>query len=119
MKRISVVVAVVSATLLIAPNTAQAQDVGKVKIAVEGMVCTGCEAMLKSALRELDGVETVTASLKDGMAEITLKDRKLVNIADLRKAVVETKMLTPKEITISGDIDGRLVGSPKKKVDKK
>lgn len=119
MKRIFVVVAIVSATLLIALNTAQAQDARKVKIAVEGMVCTGCEKMLKTALQEMEGVETATADLKTGQAQITLKEGKSVDLAALRKAVLETGMLTPKEITISGAIDGRLVGSPKKKSDKK
>ena len=37
---------------------------------VSGMTCSGCEAAVKMAARRIDGVTSVTASAKSGIAEI-------------------------------------------------
>ncbi len=39
---------------------------------IEGMMCPHCEAHTKKALEELDGVESATASFKEGTAVVTL-----------------------------------------------
>lgn len=106
--------AVLFSVLLLAPSFARAQDAAKVRIVVKGMTCAGCEKMVEFALGRLEAIETATADFKKGLAEITLKEGKSVNLSDLRKAVIDTRVFKPGDITVATDINGRLEGGGKK-----
>ncbi len=49
-------------------------------INVEGMVCGGCENRVKNALKEIDGVEEVTANHVDGKVKVISKNEIDINI---------------------------------------
>lgn len=63
---------------------AQAQ---KVEINVDGMTCPSCAASVESQLSELESVVDVDISLSSGTAAVTLKNAKLFNPDDLKKAI--------------------------------
>lgn len=52
---------------------------------IEGMMCPHCEATVKSALEEVDGVLSAEVSHTEGKAEVTLS--KDVPLEALQKAV--------------------------------
>lgn len=52
---------------------------------VEGMHCSGCENRVKSALSQIDGIESVEASHEDGEVVITVSHE--VNMAQVREAI--------------------------------
>ncbi len=43
-------------------------------INVKGMVCEGCENRVKNALKNIDGVEEVTANHETGIVKVTAKE---------------------------------------------
>jgi len=58
----------------------------KTTLQVEGMSCEHCEAAVKGALEELNGVSSVDVSLDSGEVEVTYDDAK-VSVEDMEKAV--------------------------------
>ena len=57
----------------------------EITLKVEGMMCPHCEATVKSALEEIDGVMSAEVSHTEGKAEVTLS--KDVPLEALQKAV--------------------------------
>jgi len=53
-----------------AESTPDSDNLKTAEFAVEGMTCSGCEAGIKMAVGRLDGVDSVTASHKEGVAEV-------------------------------------------------
>ena len=48
---------------------------------VEGMHCEGCEKRIQNAIKNIEGVESVTANYNDGTVKVTL-------IKDIEKNIV-------------------------------
>ena len=46
----------------------------EINLKVNGMVCNGCENRVKNALKNIDGVEEVSANHESGIVTITLKE---------------------------------------------
>lgn len=57
----------------------------KVILKVDGMTCQSCPYQVKSALKQVEGVITATASLETREAEVTFDDA-ITNIAALTQA---------------------------------
>ncbi len=55
---------------------------------VDGMGCTGCERSVETALRRVDGVDTVEADFHTRTVEVTAEEG--VADADLRTAIERT-----------------------------
>lgn len=64
-------------------------------ITIEGMMCEHCEATVKKALEQLDGVESAKVSHTEGPAVVELS--RDVADADMKKAI-EDKDYVVKEI---------------------
>jgi copper chaperone CopZ len=60
--------------------------IGYVHIEVEGMTCSGCEAHVEHAVKELPGVVQVEASFKDAKATVKY-DPTLTNIDSIKEAI--------------------------------
>lgn len=85
MKKLAASAAACAVLLLIAGGVAladrRAADEGTEKtvalFAVDGMTCGGCEAGVRVKVGKLDGVEKVTASYREGRAEVTYDPAKV------------------------------------------
>lgn len=69
--------------------TISVADVKTVSIPVEGMTCFTCEVSVSSALKRVDGVISVKASAKDGMALINYDPDK-IDVRQLIKVINNT-----------------------------
>ena len=58
----------------------------KVQLTVTGMTCGGCENAVKRAVRQIEGVEDVTASHTANQVDVTFDDAK-VNAAMIRERI--------------------------------
>ncbi|RDI45547.1 copper chaperone CopZ [Falsibacillus pallidus] len=58
----------------------------KTVLNVQGMSCGHCEKAVKSALGELDGVQNVDVSLKDGKVEVEFDSSK-ATVAAMKDAI--------------------------------
>ncbi|WP_433750442.1 copper chaperone CopZ [Falsibacillus pallidus] len=58
----------------------------KTVLNVQGMSCGHCEKAVKSALGELDGVQNVDVSLKDGKVEVEFDSSK-ATVAVMKDAI--------------------------------
>lgn len=54
-------------------------------IRVEGMVCSGCENRVKNAVEQIEGVEKVVASHKEGIVTVTLNQ-------DIDKEIIKDRI---------------------------
>lgn len=52
---------------------------------VKGMMCEGCENRVKNAIKNLEGVEDVTADFKTGKVIITAKEN--INQEEIRELI--------------------------------
>jgi copper chaperone CopZ len=59
-----------------------------VTLKVTGMTCSGCEAAVRSAARQIPGVTDVTASYEHGVAEVTYDPRRTTPDA-IARAITE------------------------------
>ena len=59
----------------------------ELKLKVSGMVCGGCENRVKTALSEINGVESVDANHTTGMVIINLK--KDLDIAQIKEKIID------------------------------
>lgn len=46
----------------------------KISLKVNGMVCNGCENRVINALKDIDGIESVSANHNSGTVIVTLKE---------------------------------------------
>lgn len=60
--------------------------VQKIKIPVEGMSCSACQAKVKNTIKSIDGVSSVEVSLEDKMAYVTYDTIK-VKPAQIKEAI--------------------------------
>ena len=58
-------------------QTTNPQSVLKVRIPVEGMTCSACQANVKHSIESVEGVQEVDVSLKDKMAYVTFDSSKV------------------------------------------
>lgn len=103
--KIALSIALVGATVLAAvagarwiaatPQNAKSQATEETTLQTEavtlkviGMTCSGCEAAVRSAARQLPGVSDVTASYEHGVAAITYDPRKTTPDA-IARAITE------------------------------
>lgn len=63
------------------------EEMQKLSIKVEGMMCPRCEKHVKNALEKIDGVELVTASYETGTVSITLS--KPVSENEINLAIID------------------------------
>lgn len=59
-----------------------------IKLKVSGMHCQSCEALIKDALEETDGVFTASADLKKKRVRVLFNDEK-ISTEEIRKAIEE------------------------------
>ena len=58
-------------------------------IAIEGMMCTHCEAHVKKALESIDGIENAIASHEKKNAVVTLKEGTVLDELAVKNAITE------------------------------
>lgn len=71
-----------------AQKAAEKDELTKVTFKVEGMTCGGCEAAVKMAAKNVEGVKDAKASHEKGTAEITYDPAKTTPEA-IAKAITE------------------------------
>jgi len=71
-----------------------AKEVG-VTLRVEGMTCTGCEANIEKAVRNLSGVKQVKADYKKGEVKVTFEKGK-VSVEKIQEAIHKAGYKVPK-----------------------
>lgn len=59
----------------------------ELRIKINGMVCGGCENRVKTALSEIDGIESVDADHNTGM--ITIKSENDLNVAQIKERITD------------------------------
>ena len=59
----------------------------ELKLKVSGMVCGGCENRVKTALSEINGVESVDANHNTGI--VTIKSEKDLEIAQIKEKIID------------------------------
>ena len=57
------------------------------KIKINGMVCGGCENRVKTALLEINGVESVDANHNTGI--VTIKSENDLEIAQIKERIID------------------------------
>ena len=85
----------------------------KVQVKLDGLVCTFCAYNLEKKLKRLDAVEDLKILVNAGLAELTIKEGKSIDIDGIKKAVKDGGF-TPREIliTLKGKIeetDGQMI----------
>ena len=73
------------------------RDIIKKTVVIKGMMCSHCEATVKKALEEIDGIESVTASHTDGKAYIEMSHD--VSDSEIKKAIKEKGYKFVKTVT--------------------
>ena len=59
----------------------------ELRIKINGMVCGGCENRVKTALSEIDGIESVDANHSTGM--VTVKSENDLNVAQIKERITD------------------------------
>lgn len=85
----------------------------KVQVKLDGLVCTFCAYNLEKKLKRVEAVEDLKILVNAGLAELTIKEGKSIDIDGIKKAVKDGGF-TPREIliTLKGRIeeaDGQLI----------
>ncbi len=85
----------------------------KVQVKLDGLVCTFCAYSLEKKLKRLEAVEDLKILVNAGLAELTIKEGKSIDIDGIKKAVKDGGF-TPREIhiTLKGRIeeaDGQMI----------
>ncbi len=79
--------AVLLALLLVLPPSAGRAEILYSELRINGLVCPFCAFGIEKKLRDVEGVETVTVLLDEGVVQLGLADRNGVTFGDLRDAV--------------------------------
>ncbi len=93
------IVSLIIGLFLMLPLGAQAQLL-EVKQTVFGMDCAPCAYGLEKRIQKMDGVQSVSVSLNDGLLTADLKQTNALTLQGIRKAVEESGFKA-KEATIS------------------
>ncbi len=85
----------------------------KVQVKLDGLVCTFCAYSLEKKLKRVEAVEDLKILVNAGLAELTIKEGKSIDIDGIKKAVKDGGF-TPREIliTLKGRIeeaDGQMI----------
>ncbi|MGR3174728.1 MAG: heavy-metal-associated domain-containing protein [Candidatus Scalindua sp.] len=85
----------------------------KVQVKLDGLVCTFCAYNLEKKLKRLEAVEGLKIFVNAGLAELTIKEGKSIDVDGIKKAVKDGGF-TPREIiiTLKGKIeeaDGQMI----------
>lgn len=85
----------------------------KVQVKLDGLVCTFCAYNLEKKLKRVEAVEDLKILVNAGLAELTIKEGKSIDIDGIKKAVKDGGF-TPREIfvTLKGRIektDGQMI----------
>lgn len=89
---------------LILPVASQAQLL-KVKQTVFGMDCAPCAYGLEQSIQKLDGVESASVSLNNGLLTVNLKKNNQLTLQRIRKAVENSGFKAMEaNITIAGTV---------------
>ena len=85
----------------------------KVQVKLDGLVCTFCAYNLEKKLKRLEAVEDLKIFVNAGLAELTIKEGKSIDVDGIKKAVKDGGF-TPREIliTLKGKIeetDGQMI----------
>ena len=80
-------VALIGSAWLLAPLTALAEE-RTVTLKVDGMTCASCPYQVQSALKRVDGVLVVVASMEKANAVVTFDDA-VTNVTALTKAMTD------------------------------
>lgn len=59
----------------------------ELRIKINGMVCGGCENRVKTALSEINGIESVDADHNTGM--VTIKSEKDLDVAQIKEKITD------------------------------
>lgn len=59
----------------------------ELRIKINGMVCNGCENRVKTALSEIDGIESVDADHNTGM--VTVKSENDLDVAQIKERITD------------------------------
>lgn len=59
----------------------------ELKLKVSGMVCGGCESRVKTALSEINGVESVDANHNTGIVTITSKED--IDVSKIKEKIID------------------------------
>ena len=59
----------------------------ELRIKINGMVCGGCENRVKTALSEIDGIESVDADHNTGM--VTVKSENDLDVAQIKERITD------------------------------
>ena len=59
----------------------------ELKLKVSGMVCGGCENRVKTALSEINGVESVDANYNTGIVTITSKED--IDVSKIKERIID------------------------------
>lgn len=62
-------------------------EIKEVEIGIDGLSCPFCVWGLRKQLKSIDEIEQLDISLKEAKANITLKDKSILNIQDYKDAV--------------------------------
>jgi copper chaperone CopZ len=85
----------------------------KVRVKLDGLVCTFCAYNLEKKLKRVEAVEDLKILVNAGLAELNIKEGKPIDVDGIKKAVKDSGF-TPREIhiTLKGrieNIDGRII----------
>ncbi len=86
MRRLISALVLISMTLFALSVNGAEGKVRQITLNVEGMTCASCPAMIKTALKKLDGVVDADVSYKDAKATVKYKEGK-VTIEQMIKAI--------------------------------
>lgn len=59
----------------------------ELRIKINGMVCGGCENRVKTALSEINGIESVDADYNTGM--VTIKSENDLDVAQIKERITD------------------------------
>lgn len=84
----------------------------KVQVKLDGLACTFCAYNLEKKLKRVESVESLKILVNAGVADLKIKEGKLIDIDGLKKTVKDGGF-TPREIHITlkvriEEIDGRM-----------
>ena len=74
-------------------------------VKVDGLSCPFCAYGLEKKLKKVEGVEKLEIKVDQGVAKLTVKEKKNLSIEDVKKAVVDGGF-TPRDIAIT--VKGRI-----------
>lgn len=91
-------------------NNVSAEGLMRAKLVIFGMDCAPCAYGMEKGLKALAGVETVTVSLNEGYAAVSLTPASSTSLADIRE-VVRKGGFTPKDTEV--ELEGTLLLAPR------